>query len=169
MNGQLSPIVQDRVQADFPTQEREQIVSLLTQYGSDRPEAERVQVGILDLAKGQTDKVQTLVALAILDYRDVLNQAHYLNDPSSLLDILLLKLQQSGALNADEAAEVLPADERLTYRKAFAVLMTRVTEREKTLTQEQYRLIERMAQALNFPARSWKHLSKRVKPPRPQL
>jgi len=78
----LTQRVTDRVREDFPTPpDQEDIRTALSWYGEEssgqEQEQERVQIAILDLAKGSTDQVLGYVLAAKEDYRDVLYWAYY--------------------------------------------------------------------------------------------
>ncbi len=76
----LTQRVIGRVREDFPTPpDQEDIRTALSWYGEEsyEREQERVQIAILDLAKGSTDQVLGYVLAAKEDYRDVLYWAYY--------------------------------------------------------------------------------------------
>ena len=93
MNSQLSKNVIKKIKADYNLEEIPRVAEYLGQYGTDKPETERVQIGILNLANRDIPKLQMLVSVALTDYRDLLVQAEYLNDPYNLLQTLLRNLQ----------------------------------------------------------------------------
>jgi len=76
----LTQRVTDRVREAFPTPpDQEDIRTALSWYGEEsyEREQERVQIAILDLAKGSTDQAPDYVLAAKEDYRDTLYWAYY--------------------------------------------------------------------------------------------
>ena len=67
------------VQAHFPEDRRQRVLALLETYGveSYERERERVQLAILTLSAGNEEKLREYVAVAKVDYRDVLAWAEY--------------------------------------------------------------------------------------------
>lgn len=161
MTNEPTKKIRDRVTKEYRA-EQTQVLSLLAQYGADYPESERVQLAILDLAKGQLSQVSTLVELARLDYRDVLLQAEYLNDPFNLLQSLLQDLQGTGVFTAEEAAQTMRSTGGTNYRNAFSTLSTIITERGKKLSPMQYQMIDKLGRALKLPVKNWKSLASQV-------
>jgi len=147
--------VNDRVVKEFK-QDAEKVLTLLSKYGPDHPEPERIQVAILDLAQGQLSKVASLVELALIDYRDVLYQAYFYNDPYNLLQALLADLQVSGTFTSSETMEVMRATGGTHYRDAFHVLLGLIETDGKSLTLEQYQSLDKLGRALKLPVKTWK-------------
>ena len=104
-------------------------------------------------------KLQILISVALTDYRDLLVQAEYLNDPYNLLQTLLRNLQESNTFTTEEVTETMRATGGTNYRKAFEFLMVMIPQRGKTLNAEQYQLIDKLGRALKLPVKTWKHLA----------
>lgn len=150
--------VNDRVRKEFK-QDADQVLTLLLQYGSAHSESERVQLAILDLAQGEASGVSSLVDLALVDYRDVLNQAEYQNDPFNLLQALLADFQTSGLLTPAEVETTMRATGGTNYRNAFDRLLELVVSGGKTLTSSQYQSLDKLGRALKLPVKTWKMLA----------
>ena len=159
MNDQLSKNVIKKIKADYNLEEIPRVAEYLGQYGTDKPETERVQLGILNVANGDIPKLQMLVSVALTDYRDLLVQAEYLNDPYNLLQTLLRNLQESNTFTTEEVTETMRATGGTNYRKAFEFLMVMIPQRGKTLNAEQYQLIDKLGRALKLPVKTWKHFA----------
>ena len=160
MDSQLSKKVLDKIKSEYPADKMHAVTASLAQYSADKPEAERVQLGILAVANGDVSKLQALVTLALTDYRDLLMQAEYLNDPYNLLQSLLKNLQETQTLSPEEVTETMRASGGTNYRKAFTFLVDMLPQRGKTLNAEQYQLIDKLGRALKLPVKTWKHLTK---------
>ena len=70
---------------------KEEVETQLERYTDFYPEPDRVRLAILKLSRGEADRIEELVDLAMIDFRDVLAAAEYPNymtlpagiDPSS--------------------------------------------------------------------------------------
>ncbi len=160
MKTEPSQNVIKKIKADYTAEEASRVAEYVAQYGADKPETERVQLGILNVANGDVSKLQMLVSLALTDYRDLLMQAEYLNDPYNLLQTLLRNLQETSTFTPEEVTETMRATGGTNYRKAFEFLMVMLPQRGKHLTDEQYQLIDKLGRALKLPVKTWKHLAK---------
>ena len=160
MKNEFSQKIIKKIKTGYPPQKAHAVTESLAQYGADKPEAERVQLGILAIANGDDSKLQALVTLALTDYRDLLMQAEYLNDPYNLLQSLLKNLQETQTLTPEEVTETMRASGGTNYRKAFTFLVDMLPQRGKTLSAEQYQLIDKLGRALKLPVKTWKHLTK---------
>lgn len=62
------------IASSFPNEDAQTVMDLLNEYGTEAFERERsrVQMAILELAEGDTDKLLKLIQSAKNDYRDVL-------------------------------------------------------------------------------------------------
>jgi hypothetical protein len=71
----LSAETESQVRQHFAPQDHAEVRTLLLQYGTSpwQRETERVRFDILHLAAGRLEAVQSLVNLALRDYRDVLS------------------------------------------------------------------------------------------------
>jgi len=69
------------VRRDFPSEQYEQVLAILDEYGKERfhREIERVQLDVLKLADGDLDELRTGIKTAKTDYRDVISWAEYPN------------------------------------------------------------------------------------------
>jgi len=87
----------ERMDREFQGSDKASAVELLKGYAG--PEAARVVWDILELSKGDLEKVRQYVQAAITDYRDVLYWAEYYEtdpmlregDPKKLVDVLIAK------------------------------------------------------------------------------
>lgn len=70
----LSDAITRRIEVDFDPKDQRQVAELLQRYGAEERhrEVDRVHAAILELAKGDADKIEDLVGAACSDYRDVL-------------------------------------------------------------------------------------------------
>ena len=67
-----------KLSALFPAEERPGVLAALDAFESDDPHGRaRVQLAVLKLSGGRGESIPSLVALAKLDYRDVLSPAEY--------------------------------------------------------------------------------------------
>ena len=64
--------------------EKDTVIQLLTSYSG--PESDRVRWDILELSKGDVEKVREFVQAAQRDYRDVLYWAEYYKDDPMVRD-----------------------------------------------------------------------------------
>jgi hypothetical protein len=78
--------VLDRVQRDFPPEDCDEVLEILSFYGTQdyEREQERVLLAVLDLTKGSKEAVWDYVDRAKKDYRDILFWSEYPEE--SLLD-----------------------------------------------------------------------------------
>lgn len=77
---QLEQRTLDRIAAEYSPAEQQSVAEILDSYHG--PERARVIRDILDLSKGDTQKLLEYVRTALIDYRDVLYWAEYFeNDP----------------------------------------------------------------------------------------
>jgi hypothetical protein len=69
------------VRRDFPSEQFENVMAILDEYGKEKfeNEASRVQVDILKLSSGNIDSLRKNVKAAKSDYRDVISWAEYPN------------------------------------------------------------------------------------------
>jgi hypothetical protein len=69
----------DKVRKEFPQEENDDVLEILSLYGTEdhEREKERVLLAILDLSKGKVEAVRELVDKAKKDYRDVLFWSEY--------------------------------------------------------------------------------------------
>ena len=69
------------VRRDFPSEQFENVMAILDEYGKEKFENEvsRVQVDILKLSSGSIDSLRKNVKAAKSDYRDVISWAEYPN------------------------------------------------------------------------------------------
>ncbi len=69
----------DRVEADFSPEEIEEVLEVLSFYGTEdyERETERVLLAVLNLSEGNKEAVWELVDRAKKDYRDVLFWSEY--------------------------------------------------------------------------------------------
>jgi hypothetical protein len=69
----------DKVRKEFPPEENDEVLEILSSYGTEdyEREKERVLLAILDLSKGKVEAVRELVDRAKKDYRDVLFWSEY--------------------------------------------------------------------------------------------
>ena len=81
--------------------DRSRVVTQLDRYTEFYPESERVRLGILKLSNGDAERVEGLVDLAMIDYRDVLAAAEY---PA------YMKLRPGIDPTSPEAQEAIRAD-----------------------------------------------------------
>jgi hypothetical protein len=88
-----------RINAEYPASERDTIRDLLATYTG--PEHERVIWDILELSRGDSDKLLHFLHCAQLDYRDILYWAEYYDndpikdrDPGRLVNDLLGRLKK---------------------------------------------------------------------------
>ena len=161
--GSLTASVRSQVARDFEPGERDEVKLLLAQYGTGEPETERVQLAILDVAKGKKADVARHVSSALLDYRDVLYAAYYYeDDPHRLLRELLTDLEETRRLTRDEAQAVLRATRGTLYHDAFEKLCEIMVRKETRLTRDAYQRVERLGQIVNQPAQLWAPLVKNV-------
>jgi hypothetical protein len=66
-----------RVAADFPAARHDAVIAALDEYPGDTPAGRaRLQLAVLDLARGDIARVRELAAHANVDYRDVLYSAN---------------------------------------------------------------------------------------------
>jgi hypothetical protein len=75
----ISQQVIDRVNKDFPPEDRDEVLRRLTEYGKARYEhgdQEFMRLAILRLANGDKQKLLGLVKMAKVDYRDILGTIH---------------------------------------------------------------------------------------------
>jgi hypothetical protein len=87
----------ERVSREFQDSDRDAVVQLLENYVG--PESDRVRWDILELSKGNVDKVREYIQAAQTDYRDVLYWAEYSEDdpmlrgrdPKQMVDEILAK------------------------------------------------------------------------------
>lgn len=160
----LNAKVRERIARDFPPGEWEGVESLLAQYPIEHGESERVQTAILDLAKGNKEKVAHYAEAARQDYRDVLYWAYdYENDPFRLLEELLKSLRAGRVLTRQEVTEVNRAGNGTYYRRSIEKLCQLIGEKDKTLSPEHYEMIRRLGAILKMPARTWKEISGQVR------
>ena len=70
----------ERIRREFQGADQNCVVELLASYSG--PESDRVRWDILELSKGNLEKVRECVKTAQTDYRDILYWAeYYTNDP----------------------------------------------------------------------------------------
>ncbi len=69
----------DKVRKEFPPEEYDEVLEILSSYGTEvhEREKERVLLAILDLSRGKVEAVCELVDRAKKDYRDVLFWLEY--------------------------------------------------------------------------------------------
>lgn len=87
----------DRIAKDFPSSEQAAVAELLSTYGG--PESGRVRWDILELSKGDLEKVRRYLQAAQTDYRDILYWAEYYDsdpmlkgrDPKKMVDDVIAK------------------------------------------------------------------------------
>ena len=87
----------ERIAREFDASEQAPVIDLLSGYPG--PEGERVMWDILELSKGNLEKVRYYVQTANVDYRDVLYWAEYYHDgpllrgrdPKQLVDEIIAK------------------------------------------------------------------------------
>jgi hypothetical protein len=79
MSMPLPPRVLEYVEKDFSREDCEEVIAILSRYGTEayEREPERVLLAVLDLAKGNKDAVRDYVDSAKRDYRDVLFWSEY--------------------------------------------------------------------------------------------
>lgn len=93
----MDPRTLQRLTREFHSAEQHTVIQLLTSYSG--PESDRVTWDILELSKGDVDKVREYVQAAQRDYRDVLYWAEYYKDdpmvryrdPKEMVDEILAK------------------------------------------------------------------------------
>ena len=70
----------ERIRQEFQESDQDGIIELLASYSG--PESDRVRWDILELSKGELEKIGQFVKAAQSDYRDILYWAeYYKNDP----------------------------------------------------------------------------------------
>lgn len=74
----------ERLTREFHSVEKDTVIQLLTSYSG--PESDRVRWDILELSKGDVEKVREFVQAAQRDYRDVLYWAEYYKDDPMVRD-----------------------------------------------------------------------------------
>ena len=74
----------ERLTREFHSMEKDTVIQLLTSYSG--PESDRVRWDILELSKGDVEKVREFVQAAQRDYRDVLYWAEYYKDDPMVRD-----------------------------------------------------------------------------------
>jgi hypothetical protein len=72
----------ERVRREFQDSDRAAVVQLLESYVG--PEGDRVRWDILELSKGNLDKIRKYIESAKTDYRDILYWAEYYKDDPML-------------------------------------------------------------------------------------
>ena len=72
----------ERVSREFQDSDRDAVVHLLESYVG--PETDRVRWDILELSKGNVEKIREYIQAAQTDYRDVLYWAEYYKDDPML-------------------------------------------------------------------------------------
>jgi hypothetical protein len=98
--GSLDQRALDRINADYPASESDAIRDLLVAYAG--PERDRVIWDILELSRGDSQKLLHFLHCAHLDYRDILYWAEYYdNDPMlkdrdarELIDEMIIALKK---------------------------------------------------------------------------
>ena len=92
----------ERVSQEFQDSDRDAVAQLLESYVG--PESDRVRWDMLELSKGDVDKVREYIQAAQTDYRDVLYWAEYYKDdpmlrgrdPKKMVDEILAKWGTKG-------------------------------------------------------------------------
>ena len=93
----LDERTRDRIAKEFPSLEHAAVTELLSAY--DGAESRRVHWDILELSKGDLEKVRHYVEAAHTDYRDILYWAEYYDkdpmltgrDPKKMVEDILSK------------------------------------------------------------------------------
>lgn len=71
----VDPMVERRLQDDYPEVTRWIAAKHLARYGADQPHQVRVQLAVLEIARGNVHAVKTWIDRAVVDYRWALRQA----------------------------------------------------------------------------------------------
>jgi len=103
MENDLPGVLEKKLGVIFPDPTvREQVIEILSRYGTEAHEKEivRVRLDILKLAGNAVEEVETWVALAKRDYRDILASAEY---PGELL-------APTWSMPKDEVVKIRTAD-----------------------------------------------------------
>lgn len=97
--------VLQKVRQYWPDGDPQEIMDLLDRYGMERHEwgRARVQLAILKLSAGKRDRLEELVRMAKVDYRDALAYAEYPEE-------MRLGFIGMGQLSAEEAKAVRQRD-----------------------------------------------------------
>ena len=84
MSPELSPYCRARIHVEYPRDQRQEVESLVAQYGSERHhrEPERIRRDVLEWAAGDVAKLRKGFELANQDYRDLIMEVEYEPDPS---------------------------------------------------------------------------------------
>ena len=93
----LDERTRDRIAKEFPPGEHAAVTELLSSY--DGAESGRVHWDILELSKGELEKVRHFVKAAQIDYRDILYWAEYYDtdpmlkgrDPKKMVEDIISK------------------------------------------------------------------------------
>ena|ERR1700730_9181814 len=87
----------ERIAREFSVSEQPSAIELLTRYSG--PESGRVRWGILELSKGNLEKIKQYVQAAQTDYRDILYWVEYYDrdpllrgrDPKQMVDEIIAR------------------------------------------------------------------------------
>jgi hypothetical protein len=93
----LDERIRDRITKEFPPSQHAAVAELLNRYGG--AESGRVHWDILELSKGDLEKVRHYVQAAQIDYRDILYWAEYYDtdpmlkgrDPKKMVEEIISK------------------------------------------------------------------------------
>jgi hypothetical protein len=115
----LSPKVVACIERYFPEAEREEVASLLAEYGEGVSEigAERIRLLIVKMSRRNVSRIRSLVMAAKRDFRDVVMWA---TQPTRTYFVGLLRIGPNGA-PGDKVTLQLPSLEK--WKKAGAIVI----------------------------------------------
>jgi hypothetical protein len=150
----LSEEVAARVDAEFAMAERPAVAAQLQRYSarSGASEPVRVQLAILELAKGNPKDVAQYTKAALNDFRDVIYWAYYYdNDPYPPLSDLIDELVDTRKLTAEDAFRIRNEPGVTAYYWILKGLIAELTARRILVTTEQRDTLIRLCRLLKIP------------------
>ena len=154
MGPPLSADVSARVVADFPPDQRATVEAQLRRYSAREhaSEPERVQLAILELAKGNVKDVVHYTREALNDYRDVIYWAFYYDDdPFWPLTRLIDELVETRKISAEDAFRIRNDPGVTAYHWILLGLIAELTSKRIAVTPEQRATLIRLCELLKVP------------------
>jgi hypothetical protein len=155
----LTPDVFDRVVKEYSPDMRPTVEAQLRRYSAAEyaSEPERVQLAILELAKGNVRDVAQYTKAALNDYRDVLYWAYYYDDdPFWPLTGLIDELVEKRKITAQDAFRIRNEPGVTAYRGILLGLIAELTARQISITAEQRNTLNRLCGLLKVAKKQLK-------------